>query len=98
MSKRVILYTSSVSANTIVNKNTIAFRNLLAANKIDYEDVDISLDENVDHKKLMIEKSQSEQKTLTPQLFIDGEYVTDYPTINDLNEFGEAGPIFERCR
>lgn len=80
---------SNVAGNIIPLKNLQRLRIILDAHKIKYTEIDISLEENTSHKETMKSKSKSKKPLLTPQLFLDGEYVADFELVEEWNEHEE---------
>ena len=66
------IYMSLVSGNTVAIKNLQRLTLILDGNKIKYQQIDISLDENKEHKELMRTKTKSKKPTMTPQVFYNG--------------------------
>jgi len=90
MSEKVYtVYMSQVSGSVISLKNLQRLILFFDALKIKYTQIDISLEENKAAKENMITKSKSDKKTLTPQVFLDGEYIADFETIEQWNEWEE---------
>lgn len=83
------MFISGVSGNVIAQKNTQRLELILNGNKIKYTQVDISVDENNAQKELMISKSKSATPRVTPQLFLNGEYVADFKQVDEWNEYEE---------
>eukprot|EP01134_Creolimax_fragrantissima_P007013 CFRG7013T1 len=82
---KIELYTSSVSGNRKVDHETKLIKMYLNAQKIGFEEVDISLDEYQDKKKNLLNKSGDRA---IPKVFVDDEYKADYETLMYANEDG----------
>ncbi|KNC78196.1 hypothetical protein SARC_09366 [Sphaeroforma arctica JP610] len=82
---RVEIFTSSVSGNRKVDGETKSIKMFFDAHKIEYKEIDISLDENEDKKKYLLAKSGS--RTI-PKVFVDDEFKGDYETLMYANEDG----------
>ena len=80
---------SLVAGSVISQKNLQRMKLILDGAKIQYTCIDISLEEHAEHKKTMLSKSKAKVPTATPQVFLNGEYVADFETIDEWNEYEE---------
>ena len=94
---KIRVYFSTTTSSVVIRKNTEALKLLLERHKYherpDFEPwIPIDLDMNKETRDKIFKKSGSR---VTPQLFIDDEFVGGYDDIVELNESGELAKIFE---
>jgi glutaredoxin-related protein len=82
---KIQIYYSSVPSTLKVRKDTTRVQDILTANKVEFEMLDVA--SNQDHKEYMQQKSQ---KKILPQIFVDGEFKGSCEELEEANEFGET--------
>ncbi|KAJ3116028.1 Alanine--tRNA ligase [Phlyctochytrium bullatum] len=95
----VIVYSSSVSGNLMVKKHTTRIIDILRGRRIEFMEVDVSVDEDAKH--FMQSKSG---KNVLPQIFSHGEYrdnrrseliLIEGPTVHSTQYSEEKGEIMQ---
>jgi len=82
MSKKVVLYYSSATSSLSVKKDTQSLKFLLEKKKAHYEEVDLAQMQKEERDKIY----HSANSNTIPLLFVDGNYVGDYETLQNLEE------------
>lgn len=87
------LYTSTVSGSIKVSKATEKIENILTAQKIEFEVIDVSRNEEA--KNFLKEnKPDPAQLGITlPQVWNGDKFAGDYTQIEDANEWGELKKV-----
>jgi glutaredoxin-related protein len=89
----VVVYYSSVSGNTMWNKNTDRVTFLLDAAKIAYTLIDVTT--SADDLRYMKQHSKMTKDVgILPQVFKDGVFVGGRDEIDEANEYGEIKQLF----
>lgn len=88
----VVLYSTSLGVFRNSFKACIRVRNILSTLGIQYQDRDLSVDENY---KYELEKRMHRTHIKLPQLFAHGNYIGDAEIIEELNETGELCKILK---
>uniref|UniRef100_A0A0A9XGQ0 SH3 domain-binding glutamic acid-rich-like protein 2 n=1 Tax=Lygus hesperus TaxID=30085 RepID=A0A0A9XGQ0_LYGHE len=89
----VKLYTSLASGSVFITKNTTRLANMLIAHGIPFEEIDITV--NIQDKEYLHTHSKARNPRALPQVFMDGNYIGDFDTLNEANECGTFNELFD---
>ena len=88
------LYTSETAGSMAVTKETRRIESIFTGKKVEFEKIDVSLDENSDLKEMIKSKNPLPNGGIKlPQVWINDEFKAYHDEIVDANEWGELDKL-----